>query len=256
MCSFRGVISTAISAFVCACVVLVSLSLSDAQTMQSSNYRIQSDSVNFGGGLGTSTNYTLESTAGEIATGDLTGTNYNLRAGYQQMVNTFLSMTPADVVLMTPAIPGISGGIANGSTTVTVTTDSSAGYQMTISASQSPAMQKGSDTIADYVPAGDPDFTFTTDATDGHLGYSPSGVDVTTRFKDDGVSVCNTGSSETSLACWDGLTTTPTEIVRRMSANTPNGSTTTVNFRVGIGGSVVQTGGVYTATTTLTALPL
>lgn len=256
MSSFRKVMSTAVSAFVCVCAILGSLSLGNAQTMQSTNYRIQSDSVNFGGGLGTSTNYTLESTVGEIGTGDLSGTNYNLKAGYQQMVTTFLSMTVADAVLMTPSIPGISGGIANGSTTVTVTTDSSAGYQMTISASQSPAMQKGSDTIADYAPAGNPDFSFTTDATDSHLGYSPSGVDVATRFKDDGVSSCNTGVSETALACWDGLSTTPREIVRRISANTPNGSTTTVNFRVGIGGSVVQTSGVYVATTTLTTLPL
>lgn len=157
---------------------------------------------------------------------------------------------------MTPSIPGISGGIANGSTTVTVTTDSPAGYQMTIAASQSPAMQKGSDTISDYIPVGgDPDFAFITDAVDAQLGYSPSGVDITSRFKDNGVS-CNAGTSETALACWDGLSTSAVEIVRRTSANTPNGSTTTVNFRVGIGGSVVQTGGTYTATTTLTAVSL
>jgi hypothetical protein len=223
--------------------------------MQSASYRIQSDSINFAGGLSTSTNYRMESTGGEIATGDASSTNFNLKAGYQQMVNTFIAMTATAPVAMTPSIPGISGGIANGSTTVTVTTDSAAGYQMTIASSQGPAMKKGSDSIADYVPAGNPDFTFVTNPADSHFGYSPSGIDVATRFKDDG-GTCGGGVLETALACWDGLSTTAAQIVRRTSANTPNGSTTTVNFRVGIGGSVVQTGGMYVATTTLTAVSL
>ncbi len=254
--SLRDTLITAVTALIFTPIVLLCVSLTSAQVMQSTNYRIQSDSVNFGGGFSSSTNYALESTAGEIATGDGTSASYNLKAGYQQMLTTFISMTAASAVLMTPSIPGISGGVANGSTTVTVTTDSAAGYQITIAASESPAMRKGSDTIPDYTPVGNPDFTFVTNAADAHLGYSPSGVDVTSRFKDNG-SACGTGGTqETDLACWDGLSTSNVEIVRRMSANTPNGSTTTVNFRVGIGGSVVQTGGTYIATTTLTAIAL
>lgn len=254
--SIRDLSVATLVAFFVTVFIFLSLHIVGAQVMQSANYRIQSDSVNFGGGLATSTNYRLESSAGEIATGDLSGTNYNLKAGYQQMVTTFISMSAPTDVTMSPAIPGISGGTANGSTTVTVITDSAAGYQMTIAASLSPAMQKGADTIADYTPAGaDPDFSFTTDPTDSHFGYSPSGVDVVQRFKDNGAT-CNTGSSETALACWDGLDTVAETIVNRLSANTPNGSTTTVNFRVGVGGSVVQTAGMYTATTTLTAIAL
>lgn len=255
--SLRDTFVTIFSALLSTPVILLAIQVSTAQVMQSASYRIQSDSINFGGGLSTSTNYRLESTAGEVGTGDLTGTNYNLRAGYQQMVSNFISITTPAPVLMSPSIPGITGGTANGSTTVTVTTDSSAGYQMTIRASQSPAMQKGADSIADYVPGGSaPDYTFTTTANSSHLGYSPSGADVIARFKDDGVSACSTGSNETSLACWDGLDTVSEAIVRRTSANTPSGSTTTVHFRVGVGGSVVQTAGTYTATTTLTAVSL
>ena len=253
--SFRDTLITACSALFLTPILMVCVSLVSAQVMQSTNYRIQSDSINFGGGFSTSTSYTLESTAGEVATGDSVSASYNLKAGYQQMVNTFISMTAASSVTMTPSIPGVTGGVANGSTTVTVTTDSASGYQMTIAASQSPAMKKGSDSIADYLPAGAPDFAFVTNPADSHLGYSPSGIDVNARFKDNGIS-CNTGASETELACWDGLSTSPVEIVRRTSANTPNGSTTTVNFRVGIGGAVVQTSGTYTATTTLTAVSL
>ncbi len=239
-----------------AVVAVGNTSFTLAQVMQSSNYRIENDSVNVGGGFASSTSYSLESTNGEVGTGDLSSTNYAVRSGYQQMTNRFISMTTPSPVTMAPSIQGITGGTANGSTTVTVTTDSAAGYTLTISASQSPALTKGGDSIADYVPGGVPDFSFTTGASDSHFGYSPSGVDTASRFKDNGTDTCNTGSNETALACWDGLDTVAETIANRTSANTPSGSTTTVHFRVGVGGGVVQTAGVYTATTTLTAMSL
>lgn len=252
----RNIYVSACAALVCTPILVISIPVVFAQVMQSTNYHIQEDSVNFSGGLSTSTNYTLQSTAGEVGTGDLTSTTFNLHGGYQQMVNTFIAMTAVGSVTMTPSIPGISGGVANGSTTVTVTTDSSAGYRLTIAAQQSPALRNESYTIADYAPAlSDPDYTFTTNSTDAHFGFSPEGIDISQRFKDDGVS-CNTGALETAGACWDGLSTTEKEIARRTSANTPGGSSTRITFRVGIGGSAVQPNGVYTATTTLTALSL
>jgi hypothetical protein len=223
--------------------------------MQSTNYRIQSDSLNIGGGLSSSTSYTLESTEGEIATGESSSATYNLKAGYQQMQEVFISITGASAVTMSPSIPGVSGGTANGSTTVTVTTDSPSGYQLTIKASTSPAMQKGADSIADYVPAGDPDFAFTFGAADAYFGFTPEGVDIVQLYKD-GTGTCNNGTGDTESACWDGLSTTDAPIASSGNSNQPSGATTTVRFRVGIGGSVLQPPGDYTATTTLTALPL
>jgi hypothetical protein len=248
---------TTITSILFTTLLLLGLHTGMAQVMGSTNYRIQSDSVNMGGGLGTSTNYSLESTAGEVATGELTSTSYALKAGYQQMQEVYISLSGFSAVALSPSIPGISGGISDGSTTVTVVTDSVSGYQLQIAGSQSPAMQKGGDTIADYAPVGaDPDFGFTTTAVDAHLGYSPSGVDIATRFKDNGVDTCNLGGNDTALSCWDGLSTIAETVARRTSANHPLGSTTTLNFRVGVGGSVGLPSGTYTATTTLTALPL
>lgn len=235
--------------------ILCSMSISYAQVMQSTSYQIQSDSINFSGGLSSSTNYTLESTAGEVATGVSSSTSYALKAGYQQMQQVYIALSGAAAVNMSPSIPGVTGGIANGSTTVTVITDSPSGYSLSISSESSPSMQKGADTIADYVPGGSPDFTFTTGAADAHFGYSPEGVNVVQRFKDNTVS-CNTGSSETASACWDGLSTTEEVIASNPNSNHPSGATTSVLFRVGVGGSVIQSPGTYTATTTLTALPL
>ncbi len=238
-------------------VVMLSIHVSIAQVMQSSNYRIGSDSINFGGGLSESGSYSLESSLGEVATGDLEGNNFSLRAGYQQLHTSYIAMTAVSPVVMSPAIPGVTRGEADGSTSVTITTDSAAGYSLSIKSDSSPAMVKGSDSIADYVPVANPavDFDFEIGSTDAHFGYSPSGDDVASRFLDD-TTTCGMGSNDTALACWDGLSTTDEVIARSTGANTPDGVVTTVNFRVGIGSSVVQNAGVYTATTTLTALPL
>lgn len=254
---WKGFFKSSIYAGIGTVVVIASISVSVAQVMQSNSYRIQSDSINFGGGLSTSTNYRLESTAGEVATGEGTSTSYSLKAGYQQMQEVYIAISSSLDVTLSPAIPGVTGGTANGSTTVTVTTDSPSGYALTITASDAPAMQKGADSIADYVPAGAaPDYSFSTGAADAHFGYSPEGVDVVQRFLDNGSDTCNTGSTDTALACWDGLSTTEETIASNAGANHPDGATTTVRFRVGVGGSVVQPQGTYVATTTLTAFSL
>lgn len=237
-------------------ILLGSLSLAAAQVMQSTNYRLQQDSINFSGGLSTSTNYSLESSAGEAGTGDRSSTSFNLRGGYQQLDTNFIAISTVAPVVMVPALAGITGGTANGSTTVTVTTDSPAGYELSIAAAQTPALQKGSDSIADYAPVGAvPDLTFTTGSTQSHFGYSPSGTDIVLRFKDNG-SVCGAGSSDTALSCWDGLDVVDEAIARGNGSNVPSGTDTVLYFRVGIGGSVGQPSGTYTATTTVTAISL
>ena len=235
---------------------LVTFSHAYAQVMQSGSYQIQSDSVNVGGGLSSSDNYITESTAGEIATGPSDSASFSLRAGYQQMQEVYLALAGGGNVVMDQPINGITGGSANGSTTFTATTDSSGGYQLTIEASDSPAMQSPLDTIADYVPAtADPDLNFTTDATESHFAYSPFGSHVVQRFQTNG-SGCNVSGSASSTACWDGLSTTAETIAQTSSANHPTGTETTVYFKVGVGSSVVQTAGTYTATSTVTLLSL
>ncbi len=237
-------------------IIVVILQTSSAQVMQSSNFKMQSDSINTGGGLSSSTNYGLEDTTGEVATGESTSTNYQLKAGYQQMQEVYISMSAIADVFLAPNLPGLTGGVATGSTAFLVTTDSAAGYRVTIEAENSPAMQSGGNTIADYVPAGAvPDFLFTTDAPDVHFAFSPEGVDTVLRFQDNG-SACGVAGSETMYRCWDGLATTSAVVAQSASANHPNGATTTIQFSVGVGGGVAVPEGIYTATTTVTALAL
>ena len=225
-----------------------------AQVMQSTSYQIESDSINTGGGLASSTNYVIEDTVGEQATGQQDSTSYSIRSGYQQMQETYLAITAAADVTMSPSIGGVSGGNATGSTMVTITTDNRAGYQLSINASGSPAMQSGVNTIADYAPGADPEFVFTTGAGEAHFGFSPEGSHVTNRFKDNGTDTCNTDINETAERCWDGLSTTPALIAQSSSANHPSGTDTTVRFQVGVGAAVNQAPGTYVATTTLTLI--
>lgn len=232
------------------------VTIASAQAMQSASYRIQDDSINIGGGYSSSTSYRMQDTVGEVGTGDSSSTNYAVHAGYQQMQESYLALSGATNVTLSPSIGGITGGTSDGSTVLTATTDDYAGYQMTITASTSPAMQSGANTISDYSPSGAaPDFSFSTGAGQARFGFSPEGADIASRYKDNGAA-CNTGSSDASLSCWDGVSTTPITIATRSSANHPNGTATTIRFRVGIGGSVSQAPGTYTATTTVTLVAL
>jgi len=208
-----------------------------AQQASSANYSIQSDSINVSGVRSSSATFIIEDTAGEIATGDSSSSSFNLYAGYQQMQRTFLSVSTAADVTMSPSIAGVSGGTSNGATSLTVITDNNAGYSMAISASTSPALESALDSFADYSPSGgDPDFSFSVGSTASEFGFSPEGADITQEFKDNG-SACNTGSSDTADKCWKGLSTSPQTIVSRTSANHPSGTLTTLKFQAEVGPS-------------------
>jgi hypothetical protein len=236
--------------------VLVPLPLAFAYVSSSTNYRIQLDSINMGGGLSTSTSYRVEDTLGESGVGTSSSATYQIKAGYQQMREVYIAITaPADITL-TPSILSVGGGTGNGSAVWTVTTDNEAGYTMNIRASTSPALVSGANTFANYVPAAaDPDFTFTTPAAASRFGFTPEGTDIVQKFKDNGTT-CNTGALDTASACWFPLLTTTETVVTRTSSNHPSGTQTTVRFRAVSGASNVQPIGSYGATSTLTVLAL
>jgi len=408
--------------------------------MESSGYRIQSDSLNVGGLRSESASYIQESTVGEIATGVSDSTSYSLKAGYQQMSEVFISMTAAADVTMSPDIGGITGGQSDGQTNVTVATDGAAGYELKIEAQTDPALQTAASvgdptsagpefptsvdnntevgtvawsypenvegdtenaasvvfssgavgTASNYLKATDfgfaipvgatiqgieveweksnigsglindnaikivkggtvgsedkssgtswsrnyvytsyggdsdlwgeswtvsdinsstfgavlsakcgstcgsvipfpqpgvgvviraritvfyqeigdsfgdyvtsvlniPDFNFNVEADSAELGYSPEGDDTVQLFRDNGSSCNSEGGSITTDKCWIGLSTTARSISTRTTGNWPSGTATTIKFKAFSGSNHVQVAGVYTATTTLTAVAL
>lgn len=226
-----------------------------AQVMQGGTYRIQSDSINFGGGLSTSTNYVVSDTLGEVGTGFSTSSSYALNAGFQALQAVYISITDSSNITL-PNISGVSGGNSSGQSTWTVVTDDLAGYSLTVAAATSPALKSAQYSILDYVPSGsDPDYNFNVGNASSTFGFSPEGINIIQRYKDNG-SACNTGAGNTVDKCWDGLSTTPKLIAQSASSNHPAGATTTVKYLVGIGSNKIQEPGTYTANLTVTALPL
>ncbi len=226
-----------------------------AETMQSGTYKIQSDSINVGGQDSSSPSYNLRDTTGEIGTGDSNSDNYFLRAGFWQLQDSYIALTSPSDLALTP-IGGINGEASEGTIFWQVTTDNSAGYSVSIASVTTPALKSGSNSFDDYTPAGaDPDYNFSIVSTTSAFGFSPEGTDVSTRFKDNS-SACNTGTSETSAKCWDGLSTTPKIIFQRATSNQPTGTTATVRFRAESGPNHIQPAGSYSAPITITAITL
>lgn len=243
------------------CVLCIVLATGNGQpatayVASSTNYRLQEDSVNMGGGLSTSTSYRTESTLGEPGAGTSSSATYRIKAGYQQMQETYLALTVPGNLSLSPDIPTTGGGSANASGAWTVLTDNAAGYTMTLRSSASPALTSGGNNFADYTPAGaDPDYAWGVGAATSEFGFTAEGTDIVQKFKDNGV-VCNAGSNDTTSACWKALATSAEEIARRTSGSHPSGTQTTIRFRAESGASHTQVSGSYSASVTLTVLPL
>ena len=225
--------------------------------MQSSHYSITIDSINFAGNYSTSTSYRNQDTLGEVATGNSSSTNYAMNAGYQQMYTSFISMSAIGSTSL-PAMSGIATGVSTSTIPATVITDNPAGYFLTLQATSSPALKSASGaSFADYVPTAtpSPDFVFTVGSGASAFGFSVLSTDASTRYLNNGSS-CNTGSSNTAFACWDGLSTTAAVIAQSSGANYPAGTLTTVGIEAKVGTAKIQDSGTYSATVILTATTL
>src|SRR4051812_20409130 len=113
--------------YILALLLLVSLFVPEGiSAMQSSSYKIPTDSINVGGINSTSASYTVEDTIGEQATGPSNSASYALKAGYQQMNEVYLSLTAGSPITL-PSINGLTGGTSNGYEEWNVKTDDPAG---------------------------------------------------------------------------------------------------------------------------------
>jgi hypothetical protein len=240
---------------------LFSFSLSaSAYVRSSSNFRIQSDTINSGGtDESTSNSYKAWDSIGEVGTGISSSTNYNIGAGYRQMEDNYISLTlSTSTIYLTPVISGLMGGTATGSATWTVTTDSIPGYHLDIRATSSPAMRSGSEIFADYTPAtaGTPDFNWNLAGANSEFGFSPYNfLNESPKYKNDGAGCNNGGPANTDEKCWSGLTTSDQQAVYRTSRTDPGGENVKMNFRAEVkqsGG--YQIGGDYSAGIVITAV--
>lgn len=184
----------------------------------------------------------------------------------EQIIGSEISfLTTANDVSLA-AIGGVTGGASQGYTGVKVYTNNTTGFTMTITASNSPAMQGISQggVIADYTPAtaNVPDYTYATNTTGqaAEFGYTISASTTShlaQKFLDNGSNACNTGSTDTSgtSTCWYNLSTTATSTIVTTAASASSGATSTFHFRVHVPAnpSPALPEDTYRATSTLTA---
>ncbi len=85
--------------------------------MSSGSYKIQADSMNFGGAQSSSGSYAVQDTAGEVGTGDLQSANTILHAGYQQ---ASVAVTPTPTPTPTPAVTTTQNSSSGGRLPVNV----------------------------------------------------------------------------------------------------------------------------------------
>lgn len=227
-----------------------------AYEMSSTNYRIFESSVNVGGqDIQTSTNYRVRESIGEVAIGDANSESYKLRAGYQPMLESYISLSvSSSSVQMLPNISGLAGGTATGTFFATVITDNPGGYSLYVNASTSPALKSGSDSFADYTPGANPDFSWSVLDTASEFGFTPEGADIVQKFKDNGSDTCATSTSDTADSCWYNFSTSNETISRLYSSNHPSGTQTAIKLKAQSGTSNVQAPGTYQAVITTTAI--
>lgn len=196
----------------------------------------------------------------EPSVGRAIGSNFTVSQTITAEIS-FLATTSATT--MVGGIAGVTGGYATGTNMTVVSTNNSAGYNMTLQFSSSTAMNlnNGTSFINNYTPAATtaPDFVWADNSSGqaAEFGYtvraSTTG-EVDPSFRNN-ASACNTGATETDNRCWQNPTSTVAETIINTSSATPS-STTTIKFRVSVPNAPSPTlpTGIYVATGTLTAV--
>ena len=244
-------------------IFLVCFSITaSAYVAGSTNYRLQSDSLNSGGELATSTNYRIEDTTGEVSTGDSSSTSYKAFAGFQQMQAVSLSVSAPTNITMTAL--SLTQDTSVGNSSWIVITDNSAGYSTTVYAEVSGACsdtdgQGAIDAMCD-ISTGE---SFKDVSISKHLwsvsneyafGWSAYGDNVTGHGTD---SDCIAGTDVPSAGLlWQGFNaSTAYQIASSSERTSPSGTTTTLCVATEQD-TVFAPSGTYTATTTITVITL
>ena len=227
--------------------------------MSSASYKIDVDSINFGGTEGSTDGQTfLSDTFGEVGTGYSSSSNYAVSAGYRMLQSSYISISAAPDVNM-PNMSGYVAGQSDSSESWLVKTDNAAGYEMLVKALTSPALKSAEGaSFSDYISAasGTPDYMFSVAPASSTFAFSPEGLDISQKYLDNGSNTCGIGSTDTADRCWDGFSTTDKVVAYRSSSNHPDGTITTIKYKTAIGSSKLQDSGVYTSTIVVTAVAL
>lgn len=162
-----------------------------------------------------------------------------------------ISITSGGDVTMSPNID-LTNATSTGSTTLTVITNDTDGYTLTVSAASSSAMQTagGADNIADYLGATGTAWSISGGTAE--FGYSAHGTDVPTAAW--GTSgVCDSATLDDANRYYYGFTTS-NQLIAQSNATTSEAGTVTTLCLAAEQNAFNIPNGVYTADLTATAL--
>ena len=182
----------------------------------------------------------------------------------KQSIYNEIALSIGSSLVLSPSIPGVTGGVSSGDLPFNVKTNNSLGYQVSLSFAQVVPFRhllSPSSYIFNYVPqvVGVPDYNLVTPTKSHGFAYSVFSDNAAQNFRHSG-STCNTGSSNTLGKCWfnQADASVPTTIIERSGATGAEGATSTLQFRVVVdqNATPMLLEGEYQATVTVTVLPL
>ncbi|HET8575304.1 MAG TPA: hypothetical protein VFM02_04010 [Candidatus Paceibacterota bacterium] len=169
-----------------------------------------------------------------------------------QAVTADISLSAASDITLSALSSSVNSAV--GSTTWTVITNNSSGYNLKVAAGTSPALKSGSNSFADYseAVAGTPETWSVSNAYE--FGFSGFGTDVSTAsFGSDTKCTPTANDPSASSLKWEGFDTTGIELANSSGVTNTSGSDVTLCVATEQNG-VFAPSGSYSATITATAV--
>ena len=182
----------------------------------------------------------------------------------KQSIYNEIALSIGSSLVLSPSIPGVTGGVSSGELPFNIKTNNPLGYQVDLKFSEAVPFRhlfSPSFYILNYVPVatGVPDYNLVTPTKSHGFAYSVYSDNATQLFRHSG-STCGVGSDNTLGKCWFNRVdaSVPTTIIERSGATGAEGATSTLQFRVLVDQNPMPMlpNGEYQATVTVTVLPL
>ncbi|MEI7690784.1 MAG: hypothetical protein WCI63_04120 [bacterium] len=232
-------------------IIIFGSSQTYAFSMDSSNYQIEEDSINFMGEPSSSLHYKLNESGGEVGTGESTSSHYVLGAGFWGAAQSTISISGSSVINMGDISGTGFSSLTTNSGTWNVKTDNDTGYTLQWRA-QNVNMVSGSDTLGPFVPTvgGTPNtwsgMPNTVSWWGGHLGKDSTTTDT-----------AKWGTLDTYAGGkWLNVGTSDYSIVSRPSSTTTSGDNEVIYAGAEVGTNKIQPTGTYSVIVILTAIAL
>lgn len=226
--------------------------------MDSSNYSIDSDIINYYTGESDSSSYNLNAVGGETGSGESSSSSYEMGSGYEYADSDYIISLSCSSSVNMGNIAGVGrSDLSTNDATCSIETDNPIGYKLYWQAS-SANMISGAESIGAYTPAvSETPEAWSVNSTDSEWGarLKKSG---TTSYDSIKWGDANSGDGYASSDVkWLNVSNIAGyEIIERTSATGAGGDTEVLQFGAEVGLNKLQPSGSYSVNLTITAVAL